>query len=86
MSKFNYEAVKDLLRCPKSRAELVYAGESLIGCDPDTRLKYPIVDGFPVLLIDEATVLSPTEWAAAMKRGGRDPVTGDANGSAPPKG
>lgn len=86
MAQFNYEAVKDLICCPKTRAGLVYTGDALICCDPGARLRYPIVDGFPVLLVDEATTLSVSEWSSVMTASGRDPVTGAAASAAPPKG
>lgn len=86
MTTFNYDAVKDLLRCPKTRAELVYTGDALVCCDPAARLRYPIVDGFPVLLIDEAGTLSASEWSAVMRDAGRDPVTGGQPAAVPPKG
>ncbi|MGC1275395.1 MAG: hypothetical protein WBC44_16940 [Planctomycetaceae bacterium] len=85
-SMFNYEAVKDLLCCPKTRAELVFTGDALVSCDADTRLRYPIVDGFPVLLVDEARELPTSEWAAVMTQAARDSVTGQATGTPPPKG
>lgn len=84
MTAFNYDAVRDLLRCPKTRAELVYTGDALVSCDAGTRLRYPIIDGFPVLLIDEATELAVPEWSAVMSGAGRDPATGRA--ASPPKG
>ncbi|MBA3314181.1 MAG: hypothetical protein M3552_08660 [Planctomycetota bacterium] len=77
MQTFNYDAVKDLIRCPKTRAPLVYTGNALVCCDPEARLRYPIVDGFPILLVDEATALSREEWATIMSEGGHDPVTGE---------
>ena len=83
---FDFDAVRDLLRCPRSRAELVSTGDALVSCDPDCRLRYPITDGFPVLLVDEATELTTTEWAAVMARHGRDPVTGEPSSNLPPKG
>lgn len=86
MATFNYDAVKNLLRCPKTRAELAYTGDALVNCDPETRLRYPVIDGFPVLLIDEATALPESEWAAVMKNAGRDPLTGQPAGPAPAKG
>jgi len=86
MENFNYDAVKDLLRCPKTHAELAYTGDSLVCCDPEARLRYPIADGFPVLLIDEATTLPVPEWSAVMASCGRDPITGGAASAAPPKG
>ena len=78
MHTFNYDAVKGLLRCPRTQAELVFTGAALVSCDPDTRLRYPIVDGFPVMLADEAVALSAEEWASVMGAAGRDPITGEA--------
>lgn len=86
MTTFNYDAVKDLICCPKTHAELVYTGDALVCCDPEARLRYPIVDGFPVLLIDEAIELPLNDWAAVMKHAGRDPVTGAPAGPLPSKG
>jgi uncharacterized protein YbaR (Trm112 family) len=77
MQSFNYDAVKDLVRCPKTRAPLVFTGEALVSCDPETRLSYPIVDGFPILLIEEATPLPHEEWSGIMSRCGFDPATGE---------
>lgn len=77
MQAFNYDLIKELICCPKTHAPLVFIGEALVCCDPEVRLRYPIVDGFPVLLVDEATALSSDEWAAIMREHGRDPVTGD---------
>lgn len=76
MAIFNYDAVKDLLRCPRTRAELVFTGGALVSCDPETRLRFPIVDGFPVMLADEAVALSPEEWTGVMIEAGRDGKTG----------
>ena len=48
-----------LLRCPVTGAELVDGvGEDgaavLVSTDPERPLVYPVVDGIPVLLVDEA--------------------------------
>jgi uncharacterized protein YbaR (Trm112 family) len=59
-----------ILRCPLSLAELVQDGESLVSKDAETRRRYPITDGFPVLLIEEAEELSEGDWKAAMDRCG----------------
>ena len=44
----------DVLACPKckQKVELTEDGSALV-CEAD-RLRYPIVDGIPVMLIDEA--------------------------------
>jgi uncharacterized protein YbaR (Trm112 family) len=44
----------DVLACPKckQKVELTESGDALV-CQAD-RLRYPIVDGIPVMLVDEA--------------------------------
>ena len=51
----------DILVCPICKGPLVYkkAKQELI-CKPD-RLAYPIKDGIPVMLEDDARKLSPDE-------------------------
>ena len=56
-----------LLRCPVSRKPLVQKGDWLISTDPDTRLRYPIRDGIPVLLREEAEELSQSQWQEALE-------------------
>jgi len=46
-----------ILVCPKCKGELEYReAESSLVC-PTCRLRYPIRDGIPIMLIDEATPL-----------------------------
>ena len=61
--------LREILRCPVTHSELVdgvdQGGEPvLVATEADAerggRLQYPIRDGIPVFLVDEATVL-PTE-------------------------
>ena len=65
---FDYHAVKDLLRCPKSHSPLVHVDNSLVCDNPECRLRFAIRDGIPILLLDEATELSEAEWRAAVGR------------------
>lgn len=73
---FDPERTLPLIVCPRSHAALVLDNGWLISTDPQTRLRYQIRDGIPVLLIDEADELSLEEWAQIMQRHGRDPLTG----------
>ncbi len=75
---FNYDALKDILVCPQSKALLVLEGNRLISVDPETRLSYEIRDGIPIMLVDEAGEVPLEEWAAVMQKHGRDPKTGES--------
>ncbi|RQW88308.1 MAG: Trm112 family protein [Geobacter sp.] len=50
------EEMLDILACPKCKGSLQSAGESLV-CEA-CRLRYPIRQGIPVLLVEEAEKLS----------------------------
>ena len=51
----------EVLVCPKSKQPLIYfADEGFLLC-PASRLRYRIDDGVPVLLVEEASELSPGE-------------------------
>jgi uncharacterized protein YbaR (Trm112 family) len=65
---FNYETVKDLIRCPRSMSALVLDGDSLVCTDPQCRLQFAIRDDIPCLLEDEASELSETDWKGVMAR------------------
>lgn len=73
---FDFEALKDFLRCPQSKAELVLEGDALVSTSPEARLKYPVREGIPILLIDDAEQLPPEQWAAVMEKHGRDADSG----------
>ena len=58
----------EILVCPESRKPLVYfETEQFLFC-PDSRLKYRVEDGIPVMLIEEAERLSEEEGRALMAR------------------
>lgn len=44
----------DILACPKCKAAVKLEGERLICQNAQCGLRYPIRDGIPVMLIDEA--------------------------------
>lgn len=49
-----------LLACPKCKAPLVREKDRLVCTRPECRLRYPIRDGIPILLIDEAESAAPS--------------------------
>ncbi|MBC8404642.1 MAG: hypothetical protein H8E15_05425 [Planctomycetes bacterium] len=55
------------LRCPVSRKPLVEQGDWLVSTDPETRLRYPIRDGIPVLLEEEAEKMAEADWQSATQ-------------------
>ncbi|MFH0882519.1 MAG: Trm112 family protein [bacterium] len=61
----------ELLVCPVSHAPLVEDGETLVSTDPQTRRRYRIDDGIPVMLIDECEELDEPAWREIMARHGR---------------
>ena len=65
---FDFDAVRDIVRCPKSHSPLIHDGEALICTDATCRLKFPIRDDIPILLLDEAEELSEDAWRAIISR------------------
>jgi uncharacterized protein YbaR (Trm112 family) len=65
-----------VLVCPKSKQPLIYfprgeadrdEAEAFLLC-PESRLRYPILDGVPVLLIEEASEVAAAALAALVTR------------------
>lgn len=57
-----------MLCCPETKASLVLDGESLVSTDDKTRYRYRITEGIPVLLADEAEMLSKEVWLGIMQK------------------
>jgi len=66
----------EILACPDEKGPLYYFEPAVSGTDggflfcPACRRRYEIRDEIPVMLIDEATVLSPSEADAVLARAG----------------
>jgi hypothetical protein len=56
------------LVCPLSKAPVVQDGETLVSTDAETRRRYRIEDGIPVMLIEESEELDRATWEAIMAR------------------
>ena len=54
----------EMLVCPVTKGPLVYDRERSELLSRAARLAYPIRDGIPVMLEEEARKLSPEEWEA----------------------
>ena len=64
------EELLRLLVCPKSKVPLVQEGDWLYSTDPETRLRYPVREGIPIMLIEEAETVAPEEFDRVV--GGAD--------------
>ncbi len=60
------KALLDILVCPLSRSPVLQKGDWLYSTDPQTRRRYPIRDGIPIMLIDESEVVAEEEFDRLM--------------------
>ncbi|MFQ5747950.1 MAG: Trm112 family protein [Planctomycetota bacterium] len=67
-----------ILVCPLSRKPLVQRGDWLLSTDPETRRRYRIEDGIPVLLVEEGEEMGVEDWREAMRAAGVAVGNGDA--------
>lgn len=51
----------EILVCPLTKGSLIYNKEAKELVSKSARLAYPIRDGIPILLVDEARALTPDE-------------------------
>lgn len=59
----------DILVCPVTKGELIHDAERGELISLSARLAYPVSDGIPILLEDEARPLSNEEYERYKKRG-----------------
>jgi len=60
----------EILVCPQSRTRLIHQGDWLYSTDQAAPQKYPIRDGIPILLIEEAQAVPPEEFQRVMTQAG----------------
>ena len=56
----------ELLVCPVCRSKLVVDGHSFVCRSRACRLRFAVKDDIPVMLADEAQVVSLEDWAALI--------------------
>lgn len=57
----------DILVCPETKARVVQIGDWLYSTDANSRRRYPIRDGIPIMLIEESEIVPPDEYDKVMK-------------------
>lgn len=60
-----------ILECPVAHVPLVQVGDWLYSTDRETRRKYPVRDGIPVMLVDESRTVDDEEFERAMTQTGQ---------------
>lgn len=55
-----------IMQCPVGHAPLVQVGDWLYSTDAETRRRYPIRDGIPIMLIEESEVVAEDEFQRIM--------------------
>ena len=62
------KALLDVAVCPKCKQRLVYFEQEGFLLCATSRLQYPIVEGVPVFLVDEATEVPQSEVDRLLKQ------------------
>ncbi|MFP6770050.1 MAG: Trm112 family protein [Planctomycetaceae bacterium] len=68
MSDFELGDLADLVVCPQCRSRLVLSAESLVCTGSECRLSFPVREGIPLLLVEEADELDPSDWEKVTGR------------------
>ena len=58
------------LVCPQCRTEVIGVAEAYVCRSADCRRSYPVVDGIPKFLVDDATILPLEQWRTIVPQNG----------------
>jgi uncharacterized protein YbaR (Trm112 family) len=61
----------DILVCPETKAPVVLVGDWLYSTDEKSRRRYPVREGIPIMLIDEAETVDEAEYKRVMAQAGK---------------
>jgi uncharacterized protein YbaR (Trm112 family) len=67
----------EIMECPMAHVPLVQVGDWLYSTDAETRRKYPIRDGIPIMLVEESQVADAVEFERAMAEAKQHQESGD---------
>ncbi len=59
-----------MMACPVSHAPVVQLDDWIYSTDRETRRRYPIRDGIPIMLIDDSEVVEPEAFDRVMSQVG----------------
>ena len=65
MTQISSDLLK-IMECPVAHVPLVQVGEWLYSTDAQTRRRYPIRDGIPIMLVEESQEVQPAEFERVM--------------------
>jgi uncharacterized protein YbaR (Trm112 family) len=63
----------EIMVCPVAHVPLVQVGDWLYSTDRETRRRYAVRDGIPIMLIDESEVVDLEEFDRVMAETNRSP-------------
>ena len=70
MTGFALGDLVELIVCPECHGQLAVTDQSLVCSSGECRLRFPVREGIPVLLVEEAETLEQAEWQVAVGSGG----------------
>jgi uncharacterized protein YbaR (Trm112 family) len=71
----------EVLACPEDKGPLLYFEDEDRLYNPRLRRSYPVRDGIPVMLVDEAETVSDAEHERLMRRAETEGVTSTLGGN-----